>query len=214
MKGFILALLCVAPLCQAYDEAKCRADVAGQFAYYKLAISLAREWCIANAKPNDAQCSREYVVHGLWPQCQNGYPADCRLANPAQQDRLDLARVKRFMPSDFLIRHEWEKHGSCTGQRRSEYFATTEQLFNKLVLPRLQPGLYSVADLTTQIATANPGMPRESIELACDEDASKPGARGDTLDEIRICFSPAGAFSACRQVERSCPAGKKINVRR
>lgn len=214
MKGFAaLCLLLAASLGHAFDDSRCRENVSGQFAYYKLAISRANEWCIANARPDDAQCGRDYVVHGLWPQCETGYPANCRLPDPRQQDRIDLAEVHKITPSDYLIRHEWEKHGSCTGLKRSQYFATAATLFNHLKLPVLKPGSYTPTELSALITAANPGMPKESVELACDEDASKPAARRDTLDEIRICFGRDGAFAKCRQVEQSCTRQGRIKVR-
>ena len=69
---------------------------------------------IAPSSRDREQCARKlgFVLHGLWPQYQRGYPASCT------RERLDADMEQQFAglyPSRFLYRHEWEKHGTCSG---------------------------------------------------------------------------------------------------
>lgn len=194
----------------SYEERKCDADKAGHYSYQKLAISRSQEWCIVNQREDDAQCKMEYIVHGLWPQCNTGYPSNCRLSEADLYDPIDEQKVYEFMPSSFLISHEWKKHGTCTGDKRSEYFATTGKLFKALKLPNLEAGEYEKTEIVRQLLQNNPGLTEDAIEMACDEESHKSGSNGRTLDEIRICYSVDGKFTPCLENENSCAARIKV----
>lgn len=74
MKKMML-LLAAFLLCAQAAQAKGRP---GEFDYYALALSWSPEHCAI--KPADReQCSRQlgFVLHGLWPQYQRGYPGNC-----------------------------------------------------------------------------------------------------------------------------------------
>ena len=52
-----------------------------------------------------------FVVHGLWPQNERGYPEFCRTSEP---DRVPDPLVERYLdllPSAGLIGHPWRKPG-------------------------------------------------------------------------------------------------------
>src|SRR5689334_13733545 len=60
-------------------------SVAGQFDYYALVMSWSPTHCSTPEGEDDAQqCSRRdgrryaFVLHGLWPQYDRGYPESCR----------------------------------------------------------------------------------------------------------------------------------------
>ena len=195
------------------DEQQCDANVAGQFAYYKLAISRSKEWCIANRKNHYDQCSLEYTVHGLWPQCQTGYPQNCRVDFGVRSDYVNYKKLSKVIPSKYLIKHEWKKHGTCSGLKRSQYFAKAMEFWSSLHRPTVKPGKYTYQQLVKLWLQKNPKLTSESIELACDEESRKPRADDRTLDEIRICFSKDGQFTRCRQRETSCSRLKTIRVR-
>ena len=63
-----------------------------------------------------------FVVHGLWPQYEHGYPSDC---GPAARfpSRIALETAQGLYPSEGLARHEWRKHGTCSGKSPTDYFA-------------------------------------------------------------------------------------------
>ncbi len=213
----IIVLLSILTTCDVlalgYDEKQCHDDVVGQFAYYKLAISRSREWCIANKKERYPECSREYTVHGLWPQCERGFPQYCRVTNSGLSDYVDYKKVSKITPSRCLIKHEWKKHGVCTGLKRSRYFTKAMEFWNKLTLPSMKPGWYDYQKIIHAWIKTNPELTADSIELACDEERRKPRSDGRTLDEIRICFSKDGYFMPCSERENSCSKLKSIRIR-
>ncbi|MDH4273878.1 MAG: hypothetical protein OEW08_02445 [Gammaproteobacteria bacterium] len=196
-----------------HNEQQCDAHIAGTFSYYKLAISRSKEWCYSKNKTGDAQCNLEYSVHGLWPQCDSGYPADCKLPSSQSEDAIDTAQIMDIMPSKYLIKHEWEKHGRCAGVKRSQYFQTLKSYYQGLHLPVLRRGSYTHRQLISLIIAQQPRLRAEHIELACDEEMRGPRASATTLDEIRICFNRSGQFTACTEKENSCSKLNKIEVR-
>ncbi|MEK6750583.1 MAG: hypothetical protein AABY83_15495 [Pseudomonadota bacterium] len=211
---FFLFFLIVTSHAWAIDrnEQQCDANIAGTFSYYKLAVSRSKEWCYAKNKNGDAQCDFEYSVHGLWPQCATGYPSNCATGAFAE-DPIDKRAIMEFMPSKYLIKHEWEKHGRCAGLKRSSYFHTIENLYRNLHLPSLPPGRYTYDKLIATLTKNQTALRPEHIELACDEDMNGPRASATTLDEIRICYDRNGNFTACTEREKSCSKLTTLEVR-
>src|SRR5262245_55531293 len=59
--------------------------IPGQFDYYTLSLSWSPTYCAGQRSPaDDAQCRPRggkryaFVLHGLWPQYERGYPEFCR----------------------------------------------------------------------------------------------------------------------------------------
>ena len=53
-------------------------------------------------------------MHGLWPQYDTGgYPENCS----TQFELSDAAAAKgrTLYPSEHLMQHEWQEHGTCSG---------------------------------------------------------------------------------------------------
>jgi ribonuclease T2 len=179
---------------------------AGTFDYYVLALSWSPTYCASDRGRGSAfQCGsgRRYafVVHGLWPQYREGWPQYCarqeaRVAEPLVAAMLDI------MPSPRLVQHQWNKHGTCTGLAPGDYFALTRRLYDELRIPAryIQPGRtieVSVRRFIADFLATNRDLARNMISVQC-------GNRRDRarLAELRICFSPDGAFSACGENER------------
>ncbi|WP_438802769.1 ribonuclease T2 family protein, partial [Klebsiella michiganensis] len=77
-------------------------------------------YCAAEgSNANRQQCStgRPYgfVVHGLWPQYEQGYPQDCTTDEPRDVPFSQARQISDIMPSAGLVTYEWRKHGTCTG---------------------------------------------------------------------------------------------------
>ena len=77
-----------------------RADVASRsaFDYWILALSWSPEYCASPAaRPGSRQCAqpREFIVHGLWPQYERGWPEDCRTRQRpfVPQSLIDSVRI-------------------------------------------------------------------------------------------------------------------------
>src|SRR6516225_2679143 len=114
-------------------------NVPGQFDYYLLTLSWAPQFCATN--PNGrgtAECNPSkhmgLVVHGLWPQYNNGsWPQDCSSTPPVGQSTVN--HMLPMMPGKGLIQHEWAKHGTCSGLSMKDYFGAIEKLYSDLKVP-------------------------------------------------------------------------------
>jgi ribonuclease T2 len=131
--GFALAV----PLLGGTAEARDRRDRPGDFDFYLMVFSLAPSFCaLSGAAQGKRQCddpsdaayrATPLTVHGLWPNRKgvsvNRQPQSC------STERLSLSPALRrklavYMPgiADGLERHEWEKHGVCSGLTPEAYF--------------------------------------------------------------------------------------------
>src|SRR5262249_7728423 len=78
------------------------------FDFYVLALSWSPSYCEAEGEDaNRQQCkaARPYafVVHGLWPQFERGYPEDCATSD-SKVPNMMLRTLYDLMPSAGLIR--------------------------------------------------------------------------------------------------------------
>ena len=79
----------------------------GKFDFYVLTLSWSPDYCAKNGQRDQQQCNSGkklgFVLHGLWPQYQKGYPASC------STEKLTPALKQKFpglYPSDKLYNHE------------------------------------------------------------------------------------------------------------
>jgi ribonuclease T2 len=199
----------------AYAQAsrETRGAPAGQFDFYVLALSWQPGFCEAggSAKGRE-QCEpgrqRGFVVHGLWPQNEQGYPTYCEPGGRSPS-RPALQEAQGLFPDEGLARYEWRRHGSCTGQSPAEYFRAVRRARELVRIPdRLeQPANDSkvlASDIERAFAQANPGLRPDTMAVEC-------GRR--VFQEIRICLDrDLRGFRSCPEVDRSgCRAGE-INV--
>src|SRR5690606_33078804 len=87
--------------------------------FYVLSLSWSPTHCqMGGASANAQQCgSRQthgFVVHGLWPQFEKGWPEFCDSREPKRVPEALLRDNLDIMPSGSLIGHQWRKHGSCS----------------------------------------------------------------------------------------------------
>ncbi len=161
---------------------------AGEFDYYAMALSWSPEHCAI--KPGDReQCARKlgFVLHGLWPQYQRGYPASCT------RERLDVDMEQQFAglyPSRFLYRHEWEKHGTCSGLSQEAFHQLASDLRQKVKIPAdyqspEEPLRKNSFQLKADLASANEWLAPDNITVACADG-------GRFLREIYICINQQG----------------------
>ena len=104
-----------------------RQNEPGKFDFYVLALSWSPSYCEqAGERAPQQQCGARpfsFVVHGLWPQYEKGFPEFCQ--NPAPRlDRNIVSSMLDLMPAPRLIFHEWDKHGVCSGLPARGYFET------------------------------------------------------------------------------------------
>jgi ribonuclease T2 len=178
-------------------------DRAGTFDFYVLSLSWSPTFCASDkGERNAQQCGTDrnfrFVVHGLWPQYEKGYPDFCRTSEPERVPRALGETMFDIMPSMGLIGHQWRKHGSCSGLDQRAYFEKTRQAFERVKLPAdLSSGRqaisHSAAEIEQTFIDANPGLGRSGIAASCE---------GRQLEEIRICLTKDLAFRDCAEVDR------------
>jgi len=191
----VVAVLCAALVTVA--SAQGRRDVAGRFDYYLLSLSWSPSYCADAGDRDPAQCGRDrrfaFVVHGLWPQNERGWPANCASTQGADVPPALKQSMLDIMPSPRLVEHEWDDHGVCTGLTPQAYFGLTRRVRDKVVIPpafrALDRTLMTTgAEVETAFVNANPGLRRDMIAVQCDR---------TRLKEVRVCVTKAGAFRSC-----------------
>jgi ribonuclease T2 len=213
--GAILALIAVAamfwkPAGQGVGEtidppatlARGDVPVGTGFDFYVLSLSWSPSYCEAEGEDaNRQQCASArpyaFVVHGLWPQFERGYPENCRTDEESVDDAT-LRTLYDIMPSAGLIRHQWRKHGSCAGLAQDDYFDVLRAAREKVAIPAEFHRLEAYKTLDPDDAErvfleANPGLAGEGIAVTCDR---------HFLREVRICLTKDLAFRACPEVDR------------
>jgi ribonuclease T2 len=202
---FALALVVALGGCgEAQDR---RQNEPGQFDFYVLSLSWSPSYCAANAERSfrrpDPQCGPRpysFVVHGMWPQYDRGFPEFCQVPAP-RLGRNIVGSMLDLMPSPRLVYHEWDRHGTCSGLSQSAYFDTIRKARAVVKIPPQYLELRSPLTVTPDevedaFVAANPGLTREGISVTC-------GSR--RLDEVHICLSRTLQFRDCAELERrSC----------
>ncbi|MBI2689169.1 MAG: ribonuclease T2 [Acidobacteria bacterium] len=168
---------------------------AGEFDFYLLSLSWSPQYCSSSAGARDnTQCGQrqyEFVLHGLWPQYERSWPQFCStsqtLSNPVVEKMMDI------MPSRRLIRHEWEKHGVCSGMSAAEYFGKARTAFGNVKIPSgfqspRNARTVAPAKIRDEFAAANPGVLKEAITVGC---------AGRFLSEVRVCAGKDLKARAC-----------------
>ena len=196
-----------------------RQDRPGDFDYYVLSLSWSPTYCGSRAGRRDrSQCAAgrrfAFVVHGLWPQFNRGWPGNCN-SRERWVGRRQIRTMLDIMPSKKLIIHEWKKHGSCSGLSQRAYFELTRQLFGKVKIPAryLSPNNYvqvSPHQLATDFVNTNLDLDHSMIAVYCGN--SRNSRRNARLSEIRICFSRDGRLTGCGQNERRACRARSITM--
>ena len=176
------------------------------FGYWVLTLSWSPSFCATPAGSRNAdQCGpgrhHGFVVHGLWPQNERGWPEDCPAGAPPSKEL--VARTLDLMPSAHLIEHEWEKHGTCSGLGADDYFATLRAAFASIRIPDAyvqpkQPFTTSLEEIERAFIAANPRLDRSGLSIECSGD----------LDEVRICLDKQLVPRACGADVRDVCKGK------
>ena len=182
-----------------------RQNAPGEFDFYVLTLSWSPSFCEAasergNSGRSQTQCGGRpfaFVVHGLWPQYERGFPEYCqrpapRLARNIMTSMLDL------MPAPGLIFNEWDKHGTCSGLAAKAYFENIRKARAAVRIPEeflqlSEPKTIAPAELEDAFIKANPGLSNSAISVTCDS---------KRLSEVRICLSKDMQFRACEEIDR------------
>ena len=186
----------------------------GDFDYYVMVLSWSPTFCAGGAGGrNELQCNGQrpyaFVLHGLWPQYERGYPVGCRTKQKPWVGQKTIDAMLDIMPSPGLVIHEYKQHGTCSGLDPKGYFDLARSLYSGIKIPEKfkAPAAAiesSPADVEAEFLKANPKLQADQISIGC-------GKRG-ALSEIKICFSTGGTLRACGKNEDQARACAKPHV--
>jgi len=182
----------------------------GHFDYYVLSLSWSPQYCSTPAGERDnLQCGAgrrfAFVAHGLWPQFERGWPQFC--SSDSQPSQAQINGMLDIMPSPRLVRHEWSKHGACSGLNAAQYLALVRKADQSLKTPpefsgprqqvRVKP-----AQLKKRFVEVNTLAGDESVAVLCS---------GRFLSEVRVCLDKNLKSRACgADVRDQCRAPEMI----
>jgi ribonuclease T2 len=192
---------------------KDRSGSAGHFDFYVLALTWSPSFCAgARERAPDrlprAQCDGRpfaFVVHGLWPQYELGFPSYCQRPAP-RISRTIIDGMLDLMPSPNLVIHQWRRHGTCSGLDPQAYFAAVRKARAAVTVPPdyrslAAPVIVSPASVAEAFIQANPGLSYTAFAVSCDR---------KRLTEVRVCLTKDFAFRACTEVTRRACRRDKV----
>lgn len=184
----------------------------GDFDFYVLSLSWSPSFCKESeerGRDSGEQCrGRPYsfVVHGLWPQYEKGFPRDCQVPAP-RLNRDTMKSMLDLMPAPRLVYHEWDNHGTCSGLDAEAYFDLVRRARTVVKIPESYTApsktlTVSPNDVEEQFIKANPGLSRAGIAVTCSS---------TRLSEVRVCMGKDLKFRDCGEVDkRACGRDKLI----
>ena len=192
-----------------------RQNTPGEFDYYVLSLSWSPSFCESaeergnTGRSQQAQCGGRpfaFVVHGLWPQYERGFPEYCQRPSP-RLSREIMTSMLDLMPAPGLIYNEWDKHGTCSGLGERAYFETVRKARAAVKIP---PDYLQLPEAKTVSPDAiedafikvNPGLSPSAIAVTCNR---------NRLSEVRICLSRELGFRDCAEIDkRACRRDKLV----
>ena len=183
-----------------------RQNTPGEFDYYVLSLSWSPSFCEEaqergnSGRSQEAQCGGRpfsFVVHGLWPQYEHGYPEYCN-RSAEWLDRNVMTSMLDLMPAPGLIFNEWKKHGTCSGLAGRAYFETIRKARAAVKIPEeylqlSEAKTVAPSEVEDAFVKANPGLTTSAIAVTCNR---------TRLSEVRICMSKDLQFRACEEIDR------------
>lgn len=185
--------------------ARAEGERSGEFDYYVLSLSWSPTWCAleGDARGSD-QCDPRHdfgwVLHGLWPQFEDGWPSFCRTAerNPT---RAETGAMADIMGTGGLAWYQWQKHGRCSGLSAADYFAAARTAYGAVERPEVlrkigRPVRLPASVVEEAFLRDNPGLEPGMITVTC---------KADRIQEARICLTRDLQPRACAaDVARDC----------
>lgn len=186
----------------------------GRFDFFVLSLSWSPSFCADAAERHagrsvGGQCGARpygFVVHGLWPQYEKGFPQYCQVPAPRIDHRL-VSSMLDLMPAPSLIFNEWDKHGTCSGLSPRAYFETVRMAHAAVTIPSqyrnlARPLNVTPASVTDAFVKANPGLTLNGIAVECSR---------KRMSEVRLCLSKQLQFRDCPDVaRRSCRSDQLV----
>jgi ribonuclease T2 len=201
MRAFLLA---ITALCWA-GAARAEGERAGDFDYYVLSLSWSAAWCALEGDDrDDPQCADgrglTFVLHGLWPQYEDGWPSFCRTGE-RDPSRAETAAMADIMGGSGTAFYQWKKHGRCSGLSAPGFFQTAREAYGRVAIPELfeevsRPLTLPASVIEDALLEANPDLARDGITITCKE---------GLIQEARVCLTKDLEFRRCGEdVIRDC----------
>ncbi|WP_193139577.1 MULTISPECIES: ribonuclease T2 family protein [unclassified Meridianimarinicoccus] len=185
-RGLVLSMALLSLLSGA---ARADHDRPGVFDYYVLSLSWSPNWCLREGDARDAeQCDTRHdhgwLLHGLWPQHEDGYPKDCH-TDTADPTRAQSGAMTDIMGSGGLAWYQWKKHGRCTGLSGPQYYALSREAYGRITRPELLRKLDKTVKLPATVIEeafleVNPALSAAALTITC---------RDGMIQEARICLT-------------------------
>src|SRR4029079_14098565 len=209
--AFAVLLIAIA-LGSAPAQEQSQRNQPGKFDFYVLSLSWSPSFC-KDTEERDRESNQQcrgrpyaFVVHGLWPQYERGFPRDCQVPAPRLNREL-MTSMLDLMPAPRLVYHEWDQHGTCSGLRAQEYFALLRKAREAVKIPASYAAPNSTLtgtpdEVEDAFVRSNPGLSRAGVAVTC----------GSTrLSEVRVCMSKDLKFRDCGEIDRgACRRDKLI----
>ena len=162
---------------------------AGDFDYYVLALSWSPTWCALEGEARGApECelenNRGWVLHGLWPQYEQGWPSYCPTSarNPSRRETREMAWLYGSAGSAW---HQWNKHGRCSGMSADNYYEASREAFESV----RTSDLFRVFDRDLRLPASviedafledNPDLRADGVTVTC---------KAGRIQEVRVCLT-------------------------
>lgn len=185
--------------------AKADGETAGDFDYYVLSLSWSPTWCaIEGDRRGSPQCDADrdfgWVLHGLWPQYEKGWPSYCSTSerNPSRSETAEMADIMGTSGSAW---HQWNKHGRCSGLSSEDYYTLAREAYGRVSRPGVFRKLTNAVRLPASVVEdafleANPDLAPNQITITC---------KSGRIQEARICLTRSLEPRECGDdVARDC----------
>lgn len=202
---FLVSAVLLSSCVSAKNRHSAADSTPGSFDYYLLNLSWAPEFCSthgSNASSSECDPTHHFglVVHGLWPQNDDGsYPQHCGSAQPVSQDT--VRQMLPIMPARGLIQHEWSTHGTCSGLEAQTYFGDIRKAYTNLQVPAQykspsQAVSASPAQIEQAFASAN-HAPSGAFRVSCS---------GSEFVALEVCLTKDLQYRQCGNSLHDCRA--------
>ena len=153
-----------------------------------------------SGRRSQAQCGGRpfsFVVHGLWPQYEHGFPEYCERPSP-RLDRNIMTSMLDLMPAPGLDLQRMGQARHLLGTWRAAYFETIRKARAAVKIPPefsnlSDPKTVAPAEIEDAFIKVNPGLSNAAIAVTCNR---------TRLSEVRICMSKDLQFRACEELDR------------
>ena len=198
----LMVAACLSPALPGMAQAD---DIAGEFDYYVMALSWSPNWCeMEGDGRNSPQCAAGtgfgWVLHGLWPQYETGWPERCR-TRFSEPSRGQTEAMADIMGTSGLAWYQWNKHGVCAGVSPADYYALAREAFGRVEKPQVFMALERTVALPAAVVEEaflrdNPEVTADGLTVTC---------RGGMIQEVRVCLTRDLEFRDCgADVRRDC----------